>query len=133
MNKKNLLKLADGIEGIDPELFNMKTYRSGDFDCNGDFRKAHCGTVGCALGWGPYIEGLEIDRDISWDDYCERVLGLDGISDEWFWCFGAGWEKVDNTPWGASLRIRYLAKHGLPNNSQEQEKGNARYIFKEDI
>lgn len=42
MNTERLLRLADLVETIAPEKFDLRTW--GD--------KNGCGTVGCAVGWG---------------------------------------------------------------------------------
>lgn len=62
MNKKlpeqtviNLNKIADFLESnVKDEQFNIKEWREGDYRSKHD-----CGTTGCAIGWAPFIEGLE--------------------------------------------------------------------------
>lgn len=55
--KHNLLDLALFLgTKITDEQFNMETYRQNGFGRHVLFNsKTDCGTVGCALGWGPFV------------------------------------------------------------------------------
>ena len=126
MNKENLLKLADYLEKrVTQEQFDMSCYRAELADlCHAtDFYSTHdCGSVGCALGWSPFVKGLEpIDDDYIFDRhtslkelafrrYSLRVFELTAV--EWKWCFSADWVDIDNTPSGAARRIRCLVYQG---------------------
>ena len=126
MNKENLLKLADYLDGeVTQEQFNMAWYRTANDGRITDFYNTHdCGSVGCALGWSPFVKGLEphdcdyVDLGddygeyLNFRDYSARVFDLS--SSEWTWCFDSYWVKIDNTPSGAAKRIRYLVEHGIP-------------------
>ena len=123
MNKGNLSKLADYLETeVKQKQFDMDLYRSDEVGRMCDFRSYHdCGTVGCALGWAPFVEGLEpIDQEFDDDHYMgvslifasyqRRVFDLSTIA--WEWCFSDEWRSYDNTPKGAAKRIRYFVEHG---------------------
>lgn len=120
MNKKNLLKLADFLEGVEPEKFDMRNYRAASrkdtagVPYNG---RDNCGTVGCALGWAPFAINKEPESDnesVFWDKYSRVHFGLEEESAEWSWCFSPTWCAWDNSPEGASKRIRYMLKEGVP-------------------
>ena len=84
----NLRKLADYIEAEVPqEKLDMRAFRKtsdGDFAFFENHTK--CGTSGCALGWAPFVEGLEPVEDdfsvnplfsrsaLNWDEYSQRIL-----------------------------------------------------------
>lgn len=124
MKKKNLLKLANYLENnVTQEMFDMKLYR---MDSKGNSviytSKAECGTVGCALGYGPFVIGLETKEEdfirgsnyhyLAFYYYCKRVFNLDSDinSERWEFLFGSDWVNHDNTPLGAAARIRYLVE-----------------------
>lgn len=111
MNKENLLKIANYIETIPQEMFDMETYRYGDM------RTVECDSVGCVIGHStvlfPEIVGNHrVKNDVLWKDqilfrdFSEEVTGLEDI--EWGWCFSNAWSYIDNTPTGAAKRIRML-------------------------
>ena len=143
-NKANLLKLADGIEGIPSEFFHMRNWRSVRNELSSEVRMTSfrsikdCGTIGCAVGWGPFVEGLELNAYeqattyIQYGVYVERLFGFLEGSDEFDWCFAASWDSVDNTARGAALRIRELARTGkVPKDSTSQRLGGTTaYMFK---
>lgn len=132
MISENLLKLAGKLDTIPEENFDMDWYRNVGFKSIND-----CGTVGCALGWAPFVDGLEpIEseyglRDLDWRTYSERITGFSTESDEWYWCFSDEWQYVDNTPKGAAKRIRYLVNYGLPKNWEKQMFKREPYMFSE--
>ncbi len=116
MNKKNLLKLAAYLK---KRKLNAR-FRMLVFSDNMSFAgldQTVCGTVGCAVGHGPYA-GIRKFKNETWREYSNRVFGLD--SEEWDWCFCGGWVYVDNTPKGAAKRIEYLLNHGVPETAKEQ-------------
>lgn len=91
-----------------------------------------CGAVACAIGHGPaagilfpkprkgsvlwqpsshfdkngkLVEGFMPD----WHAYSARnFIDYQQNKSEWDWCFGGEWSNIDNHPWGAAARIRYL-------------------------
>ena len=103
MNRENLEKLAAYLEGGNLKArFDMITYAE-----NGECYKDTCGSVGCAIGHGPYAE-IPKNPSETWEEYCYRVFGISWLSKEWKFCFSASWQTVDNTPRGAAKRIRWL-------------------------
>ncbi len=94
---ENLRKLANYIEQHVPqERLYMRSYRSGPEGGGAvEFKSLNdCGTSGCALGWGPFVEGLEpVEGDyyshsnkvLAWGSYSERVLPQLGFFTE-DWC-----------------------------------------------
>lgn len=118
MNRENLLKLATYLLSGKLEAdFDMGSFTDGsDWRFN---RRLDCGTVGCAIGHGPYA-GLPKQDDEGWIAYSNRVFGF--ISEPylygpntyhtqgnyWHWCFSSLWDDIDNTPEGAAKRILYL-------------------------
>jgi hypothetical protein len=87
-----------------------------------------CGTIGCAVGHGPYA-GIPKQIGESFADYSERVFTTD--DNVWEYLFSCGWIKTDNTALGAGLRIKYYLKHGLPSDHEEQIKGQAELTYKQ--
>ena len=108
MNRQNLEILANYLEsGKLRAAFNMQTYS----DAAHSLLTPDCGSVGCAVGHGPYA-GISKDPEETWAEYTERAFDLD--MNEFRWCFSGLWAQYDNTPEGAAARIRYLLKNGAP-------------------
>lgn len=121
MNRENLKKLADYLLSNKLKAnFNMEFFTG---EVNED-QLTECGTIGCAIGHGPYA-GIKKSAYEAWWKYSERVFGLDTGSDEWVYLFGHGWAYTDNTPQGSAKRINHLLENGLPSNWEEQMGGNA--------
>lgn len=114
MNRENLKKLADYLEGPLKADFNMSAYCEEFL-----YDQSTCGSVGCALGHGPYA-GIPKTRYESWNRYSERAFGFSNASKEWGWIFSSRWSSVDNSPIGAAKRIRILLDEGLPANAFSQ-------------
>lgn len=115
--KQNLLKLVKYLE--QPKLdakFNMVCYGDETITTS----STDCGSVGCAVGHGPYA-GIRKFKSEDWYQYSRRVFGLN--YNEWIWCFDDLWIYLDNTPKGAAARIRLLLEKGLPSNYWEQMTG----------
>lgn len=118
----NLRKLAAYLlKGDLMAEFNMSRY--SDCPSNG---VTECGTVGCAVGHGPYA-GIPKKKDETWEGYAYRCFlnwqnsdGDLGRGPHWRWCFGGEWTYADNTPKGAAKRILWLLDKGLPDNWAEQ-------------
>lgn len=120
INFNNLSKLANFLEAnVTNEQFSMDHFRAGG---NGETipgTKEHCGTIGCALGWGPWVKGLEVKaidlhnlaEAVSWSRYSSRVLGVSFSDNEWDFMFSGSWVHVDNTVEGAIARIKYIIRH----------------------
>jgi hypothetical protein len=116
INMQNLKIARDGLLGLDPDAFDMETYRK--YQQNGSSATFHslddCGTVGCALGWCPFIPGLKaIERDynmayrpyIQFYKYSERVFGIEENSPIWNYLFSGNWKHKDNTVEGLIKRM----------------------------
>lgn len=70
-----------------------------------------CGTAGCALGWAPTLVKRG-RKDEDWADYCERVFGVDVVTDLWDFMFGGSWSGEQNTPTATAGRIMYVVNNG---------------------
>jgi hypothetical protein len=106
MNKENLKRLADYLStGSLKAQFCMSSYSENK---RHDSRESDCGSVGCAVGHGPFV-GPDMKKfpTETWNGYCSRVFGVDTSTTLWNWLFGAYWAEVDNTPRGAAARIKY--------------------------
>lgn len=129
-SRTNFKKLADFLyNNVEPRHFTMATFRDGQHNIN-DYREKgwKCGTVGCALGWAPFVAGLAPTKELldshaecglTWTDYAEWLfpaLGESSLSDQsaFSYCFGGEWANVDNSPRGAAQRIYYMLEHGVP-------------------
>lgn len=129
--RQNLLKLADYLS-----KFQAAPERQFDMSVFDPSRKAHstqstCGSVGCAIGHGPYA-GIPKQCRESWIHYWQRVFlppkHFDCFADEtdpWAWCFSEDWVSMDNTAAGAAKRIYWLLDHGVPDDADDQISGNA--------
>jgi hypothetical protein len=124
MNIPNLLKMAEYIATVPQEMFDMKYYRERD-----DFASHKCNSVGCVLGHCTVLDkAAKLPKhfsEIDFVDWSEGFTGIGFMDNEWNWCFHGMWNEVDNTPIGASKRIKYLIEHGLPENWREQMNGEA--------
>lgn len=113
-HRQNLIQLAEYLEGGTKEntRFDMAYYYD---DSTSDGFSTTCGSAGCAVGHGPYA-GIPKEVGEAWDDYCERVFGVDTdvVHDAYSFLFGSEWEQFDNTPKGAARRIRYYLDNGVP-------------------
>ena len=120
--RKNLEKLALFLQKLPKKSFDMEFYRvKFTIDADGDVveeqqfqpRQWKCGSVGCAIGWGP-AAGISIPKDVTnWISYSNRQLGANE-DDVWLWCFDADWVGRNSTPKGAARRILYILEHGVP-------------------
>lgn len=125
MKKENLLKLATYLMSGDLKAdFDMD--RFDDRHTEPAVKKT-CGTVGCAVGHGPYA-GIRKYATESWMEYSNRAFKLS--DSEWYFCFGANWAQIDNTAKGAGKRILYLLRKGLPKNWEDQISGEAKLTYK---
>ena len=115
--------MADYIETIPQEKFNMATYRTGEKV------KHECDTVGCVLGHCTILNKNPLPMcrsgNINFDTWSREFTGLDTSSSEWAYLFASDWEAVDNTPTGAAKRIKHLLENGRPEDWQEQMEGKA--------
>lgn len=134
MNIENLLKMADYLETLEPSQFDMGLFSDGDIQSN---NVEHiCGSVGCVIGHAPKIfplapEDWDTLGDFDFDAFSKRIFTDD--MQEWDWCFDSDWDEVDNTPKGASLRMRHLVEHGLPEDWKEQLYRDTDYLFADEL
>jgi hypothetical protein len=120
--RENLKKLADYLlSGKLKAEFEMGRFTDDDNDFN-----ANCGTIGCAVGHGPYAGIEKIDGE-GWMKYSYRCL-IDNKTkihdNSWSWCFSGLWSEIDNTARGAGKRIQILLNKGLPKNWRDQMHGD---------
>lgn len=102
MNKENLTKLANFLESeISDKQFNIDHFRSNEEGRGTEFiNKNNCGTIGCAVGWSPFvIDVVESDYDIfdktlSFGKYCNRTL-INTLTDRWVYMFSDEWAKTE--------------------------------------
>lgn len=140
--KRRLLALADHLETVPQEKFNMGNYR-GDSYLPDSETLDQCGTVGCALGHAPSVlRRMKVTvptypyHNIERIDF-DEVSKLFGISPSnhtpiWDYLFSGGWTGTDNTPLGASQRIRWvLANGGIPIDYRSQIAGCTTLSYKE--
>lgn len=121
MNIENLQKMADYVKTILPVNFTMWIYR------NGQMKTTECNTIGCIIGHCTVLDDpqnlpKDYEGDIKFGLWSEKFTGLKWETKEWNWCFSSEWSKADNTPEGASKRIEYFLKNGVPKNWQKQIK-----------
>jgi len=113
--------MADYIETIPQEMFNMRLYRTGEKV------NRECGSVGCVIGHCTILDEnplpLYRSGNVNFYEWSEHFTGSDPLSDESTYLFSGLWDGVDNTPTGAAKRIRHFLLRGLPQNWYEQMKG----------
>lgn len=125
MNRDNLLKLATYLlSGNLKADFDMSVYTCGDhFQSSTPLSmRTTCGTVGCAVGHGPYA-GIPKKSAEDWQTYGYRAFGVLPLSPEFNWMFSADWANTDNTPEGAARRILYTLRKGVPDDAYAQMYG----------
>ena len=113
----NLEILATFLENeVTQEQFDMLQFRSHDDKDVSFLSLKDCGTVGCALGWAPFViktESQDFDNEdyLDFSAYCYRIFNLcSEEGDSWNYCFGGDWRYVEfeNTPKGTAKRIREI-------------------------
>jgi len=123
MNRENLKLMADYIETIPQDKFDMEIFR------NGQQTEHECNSVGCVIGHCTVLDKnplpLHKDGDIAFYAWSKEFTGLEPLSGEWEYLFSSDWEDMDNTPTGAASRIRHFLEHGLPQDGREQMAGYA--------
>jgi hypothetical protein len=124
MNKANLLLMAELIKTIPQDIFDMSSYRQNRNDeCN-----HKCNTIGCVIGHCTVLDKVENlpryeNNEISFVQWSQNFTGLIGGTNEWHFLFSGDWVKSDNTPKGASNRIKYFVENGLPKDWEGQVLG----------
>lgn len=118
MKKENLKRLADWIEkNITQEQFDMSHYRTDGVGHMVVFRSINdCGTVGCLVGWSPFVPKLKplkkeyhksAPYELDIDKYESRIF--DTNSFDWRFLFSDWWANEDNTLEGAIKRLRFAS------------------------
>lgn len=115
----NLRRLAAFLSRLPAETFDMEVF----CDISRVTAQKHCGTVGCAVGYGPNA-GIACLTGESWVQYGDRVF-VSFKSDDWDWMFNGQWSGIDNTPVGAAKRILFYTRRGIPFDWSEQMTGDA--------
>ena len=115
--------MADYIETIPQDRFDMRLFRTGEKE------KHECGSLGCVIGHCTILDEnplpLDYLGDINFYAWSRKFTGLDTSSSEWAYLFSSDWDAADNTPKGATKRIRYFLENGLPEDWREQMEDNA--------
>lgn len=95
--------------------FDMRGFSS--FKPEIESKKTNCGTVGCALGHGPYA-GVPKKITESWVDYSANAFGISQISldNKWSFIFSSAWKGFDDTPEGAANRLQIVLDDKYVNN-----------------
>jgi hypothetical protein len=106
MNIKNLKILRDWLAAgnIKQEQFDMERYRNGENSLR-YINKDNCGTVGCILGWCPFIPEFSNYKSTSFGFLTEELLDIEHLSNKWNFLFSGEWVDYDNTIEGAIARI----------------------------
>jgi hypothetical protein len=110
--RANLDKLATYLESG-----NMGAYHSSAVSPTA----ADCGSVGCAVGHGPYA-GILKQIGMGWNSYCLLSFGADpgpngDESKLWSYLFSGCDNREDQTAAGAAARIRTVLESGVPEKS----------------
>lgn len=121
--RTNLLKLAMYLlSGNLRAEFDISTYDDGIRN-----HRYFCGTVGCAVGQGPFA-GIPKSKTERWTHYGLSNFS-DGSTELYEWLFSYMWKDTDNTPEGTAKRILYTLKFGLPNNWEGQMDDTSPLIY----
>lgn len=129
MNKENLRKMADYVETIPQENFDMEYFR---FEDDTSYK---CDSIGCVIGHCTVLDDpknipLYPDGGIFFSEWSYKFTGIS--EEEWDWCFSEDWAHTDNTPTGAAKRIRFLLENGLPEDWEDQMNGFATISYLEE-
>lgn len=127
INKQNLLRMADHIEKVPQEMFDMENFRIGQQVA------PECDSVGCIIGHSVILAPELITRlyggKIDFYAWCLSFTGLSLGVPRWKYLFGSAWKYSDDTPIGAAKRIRYFVENGLPKDWEKQMYGNAKLSY----
>lgn len=134
MNKENLLKMADFVEKIPQERFDLRYWRMEEEPTT----NPECETVGCIIGHCTALDVPNILKQYITKDcdnkptiaFYDWALAFTGVTQgEYDWCFSSYWQETDATVVGAAKRLRYLVHNGLPTNYLSQIHGHVPLIY----
>jgi len=127
INVTNLKKLRNYLEKhVTQDKFDMESFRRKNLDENTvcDFTtKNKCGTIGCALGWAPFVKGLEPEPvefypggffgipTLDFYQYSQRLFNTADGSDTWSFLFCGEWKDYDNSVEGVVGRMDIIIKN----------------------
>ena len=112
-NVKTLLKYLESgrlLAGFDMEQFNPT---------NSMF-STDCGSAVCIIGHGPHA-GIKKFMGELWSDYADDRFGAHSTECSWQFMFSSLWKQVDNSVEGATKRVAYALKYGIPQTSGMDE------------
>ena len=118
--------------------FDMRHFSDEEFIMNA----TTCGSVGCAVGVGPYAGILKSEYE-TWIEYAYRCFGAhfdyDSLPLEeydaynnWNWLFSAKWATYWNKPEYAALRIRHRLKFNTVKDMMDSFEANG-HTYKADL
>lgn len=110
---KNLIKLRNYLSGEIRGALNMRFYCEKEANGYSGSDDTDCGTVGCAVGHGPYA-GIKKRKSEGWKKYEERVFGTGKVCFVDRFLFSFYWYRCDNSKQGVVNRINYVLEHGVP-------------------
>lgn len=122
--RSNLIKLARYLLSKKKKRaeFNMKHFNEYQFDGRDGSHTTDCGSVGCAVGHGPYA-GIQKSSEERWSKYARRVFS-DGSEYIFDYLFSGAWYRIDNTAEGAGKRILFMLKFGCPHQYNDTSYQN---------
>lgn len=104
---KNLIRLAKYFAGELKATFDISIFAEDD-----NAFAIECGSVGCAVGHGPYA-GINKGAFETWYTYARRCFIRTHSGFQFL--FGSSWgDTVWNRPENVVDRIWFLLKHGMP-------------------
>ena len=126
MNRENLALMPAYIRIIRQEMFDMKSFRHGQYETH------ECDSVGCVIGHCTILDLNPLPMSAFGNiDFVTWSRGFTGLLDDgWEWCFSGGWSETDNTPEGAALRIEWLLEKGVPEDWERQMEGVTLLCYK---
>ena len=138
MNKENLIKMADHLETIPDNLFDMRSYRVKILQ---KIDELHiCNSVACVVGHCTVLDTEEnlskhimstfdmFDTYFSFYSWGKTFTGLEDDID-YGWLFSGEWNNIDNTRKGAIKRIRnFVANDGMTEKDKQFYKENFRKL-----
>lgn len=125
--RANLKKLADYLSsGKLKAYFDMEVYA----DAAHKYNSHNCGSVGCAVGHGPYA-GVKKPKNMNWKHYAIEKFGAnfsfsaDGtVNYEYYeFLFSCLWYHEQPRATQAAKRIYLLLEKGLPSNYLNVRRG----------